>query len=216
MNFWTLRSSLQWVACLLAPILLSSITHAQRASGPPAQTHTKFRLTPPFGQIFSVNPGREKPGGGGLTFGGVSIEVELYEMWSVEVGAALVVTSIEGVSRDLFARGGVVPVVYDGRNRDGHGWTVQLDALVGYRQLERREAPDAHFGTELTHGLRGNVGVDFTRHFLSSGVGVRLLSGVTLPIHQQRTGSWETHDYIEPHRDLAFALDLGIDVAYVR
>lgn len=190
----------------------------------------KLHLTPPLGQWVFVNAfGAPKSNGEGraggalpfardsarpaaVTIVGGSATVELDQFWAFEAGGNWLFTSIEGTGYDLFARAGIAPVILDSRKLDGRGWTAQFDALLGYRALKRYDAPDGHPGTELTHGVRGDVGVEFIRHFGSTGFGARLLTGLTLPLAQTRTGYWERHSYFDTADDLRVALDVGLDL----
>lgn len=173
-------------------------------------TRGKIWTTLPVTELVWVNPG-VSGGGGAVALGGLSLELELQRFWAVEIGAASVLTSIQGTGRDAFLRAGVVPVLYDGTRSDGRGWTIQFDALAGYRFLDRFDAPDGHPGTERTHGVAGNLGLEFNRQFENLGIGARVLSGVTVPFTQTRTEYWESHSYIEGSQDLRWALDLGVD-----
>lgn len=99
---------------------------------------------------------------------------------------------------------------------------MQLDALAGYRLVYRAETRDGHDGSETTHGLRANAGLEVARRpergadeniASSPGVTLRLLSGVTLPIVQRRADNWADREYyFTADDDLRWALDFAFDV----
>lgn len=195
--------------------LVDSVAVAQESAVAPAHAsnrafRAKLHAALPFGQINLIDLGSGSGRISSVAFAGGSFEAELRRLWAVEVGGAYSL-SIGGnfpTDYDVFARAGLVPIVYDARDRDGLGWTIQLDALAGYRWLKRHQSADGYLGTETTHGIRGNLGLDFSRQFPGFALGARLLSGVTLPLAQTRTGYW----YMYKDVDLKWALDLGIDI----
>lgn len=198
---------------------LSSVAGAQeQAITPPrvkvAPLRLKLHAALPFTQLSLINTASGLASGSAVTLAGGSVEAELHRLWAVEVGGASVV-AIEAdfpTNVDAFARAGVVPIVYDSRDRQGLGWTIQLDALAGYRWLKRDQSPDGHPGTETSHAVRGNLGLDFTRQYSGIGFVARVLSGVTVPVAQTRTGYWKSHSYINASEDLKWTLDIGIDL----
>jgi len=215
--------SFRFVLGALLPILCVGVFESRADAqelGPasPRAYDAPFRLklhaVVPFAQFTLANPGHASGRSIGVTLAGASVEAEFNRLWAVEVGGNFVTWIDADFPRnfDVFARGGLVPVVYDGRNSNGLGWTIQFDALAGYRWLKRHQSPDGHPGTESTHAVRGNLGFDFTRQFSRVGFVARVLSGVTLPLAQTRTGNWASHSYISPNEDLKWALDLGVDV----
>jgi len=166
----------------------------------------------PFGAPASNHEGSSVSAEGAVAIVGASLSVELRELWAFEVGGKWLLTSVQGTGHDLFARAGVAPMIQDSRRADGRGWTTQFDALLGYRALKRYDAPDGHAGTELTHGVRADVGLELIHHWRDAGFGVRFLTGLTLPIAQTRTGEWERHSYFDTSQDLQTALDIGLDL----
>jgi hypothetical protein len=215
--------SIRLALCTLLPSLwvglLDSVASAQeQAFDPPRAKVTplrvKLHVVLPLAQLNLVNPGGGIGSSSAVTFAGASLEAEFLRLWALEMGAAGVVGigADFPTNSDAFVRGGLVPVVYDARNQEGLGWTIQFDALAGYRWLKRNQSPDGHPGTETTHAIRGNLGLDFTREYSGIAFVARVLSGVTLPLAQTRTGYWESHSYINAGEDLKWALDLGIDI----
>lgn len=187
------RIGLSTALASLIVVLASPSAHADDGRAKAKQPLIfKLHLTPPLGQwvirnVFgSPESNGERSTSRAAQLTAVSIvggsgSVELDEFWAFEAGGNWLYTAIEAQGYDVFARAGVAPVILDTRRTNGRGWTGQFDALLGYRALKRYDAPDAHHGTELTHGIRGDVGVDFVRHFGSIGFGMRLLTGVTVP-----------------------------------
>ena len=173
----------------------------------------KVRVTLPFAQFTTVNPDSGQQSSGVISLLGLSLAGEYREFWTVEVGAVLNL-AFDGNEFDYFVRGGLVPVIADWRGADRRGWSVQLDVLAGYRYLHRAEAPDGETGAEVTHGVRANLGFDFVRTFAGSAFTARILYGVTLPISQERTGSWKPGGLIMPTENLRWATDLGIDLGF--
>lgn len=198
------------LALLCAP---NAFADEQSCSAPcnRSTTRGKIWVALPLTELTWVNPGASRSGGA-LMVGGLSLEFEVQRFWAVELGAASILTSIEGTGSEAFVRAGVVPTLRDWTARDGRGWRLQLDALAGYRFLNRFDAPDGCQGTEHTHGVLGNLGVEFNHQGEHTVFGVRLLSGLTVPIAQTRTECWESYLYFEPSQDLRWALDLGVNV----
>lgn len=174
----------------------------------------KLHAALPLSQVTAVNSDNIGGGSRGVTLAGGSVEAEFYRSWAVELGGNCMAWLDDGftVNYDAFARGGFVPVVFDGRNLDGLGWTIQFDALAGYRWLNRTKSPDAHSGSETTHAVRGNLGLDFTRQGSRVAFVVRVLSGLTLPVVQTHDGNWASHSYIDTTDDFRWATDIGIDI----
>jgi hypothetical protein len=197
------------LAFAVALLALSAPAGAETRTKP---LSAKVRVMPPFSQWLFVNPyGDGQVRAVGILGG--SIGVEYMELWAVEMGGAILFPSAVAVVTDAFFRGGIAPTLWDGRGGDGRGWTVQLDALAGYRYLARSESHDAHEGAEFTHGLRANLGLDMTARGDSSGLLLRVLSGVTLPLGQRHTGAWRDYShYFYPEDDLRSAFDIGVDI----
>lgn len=198
---------------------LGSVASAQEQAFTPSRAKVaplrlKLHAALPFTQLSLINPGSGTGSSSAFTLAGGSVEAELHRLWAVEVGGASVVAIAADfpTNADAFARAGLVPVVYDARNLQGLGWSVQLNALAGYRWLKRDQSPDGHPGTESSHALRGNLGLEFTRQYSGIGLVARVLSGVTVPVAQTRTGYWQSHSYINASEDLRWTLDLGIDL----
>jgi len=200
------RRGLAFAVALLA---LSAPAGAEDRTKP---LSAKVRVMPPFSQWLLVNPygeGRDRAVG---ILGG-SVGLEYVNFWVVEVGGGVLFPSAVGLATEAFICGGIAPMLWDGRGGDGRGWTVQLEALAGYRYLARSESHDAHEGGESTHGLRANRGLDVTAHGDSSGLLLRVLSGITLPLGQRHTGVWRDYShYFYPEDDLRSAFDVGFDI----
>jgi hypothetical protein len=144
---------------------------------------------------------------------GASVAVELERFWMLEAGASLMLGSIKGTDPDLFARLGVAPVLRDWRRADGRGWMAQLDLLAGYRHLVRSDSPDGHPGSERTNGVTGSAGIELSRfHEPNQALCFRLLSGLTIPVAQTRTGYWASYNYFDKSQDLRYGVDLGFDI----
>jgi len=151
--------------------------------------------------------------GGGVSFGGVSVALA-WRRLHLEVGASHIHTSFDRGALDPFVRAGLTHHVVDLRGVEGLGWTVDLQGLVGYRYLKRFGAPDGHQGEEVTEGATGAVALQAARWFSSRGAFItRLLTGVTVPLAQRRSGYW---NYPNPYfdrsvDDLRYAVDVALD-----
>ncbi len=202
------------LACAVLMTLIALPAQAQEAIAAPPDPALSVRLRAmlPVTSFMNINAG----GTGsqiGVGVAGLSFGAELWHLWAVEAGAGAWFTSIYGLDTDLFVRSGVAPRIADWRGPDGHGWTLQCDALAGFRQQSRFLSPDGHDGTEETEGVTGNVGFEWARFSSSRGALVlRLLTGVTVPVTQTRTGYWASHNYIDPAADLRYLVDLTFTV----
>ncbi|MGC4088190.1 MAG: hypothetical protein QM756_09870 [Polyangiaceae bacterium] len=122
------------------------------------------RVAPPVVRLWASFPVSHLTIPVGVMVSGVSAQLTLREFWTVEAGAAAVLTGPTGPAPDYFVRAGVTPVIGDERDATGRGWTAQLVMMAGEWYVERFTNPDGHFGSEETHALRGNAAVDFTKH----------------------------------------------------
>jgi len=170
---------------------------------------------PPFSQWLFANPYGD---GDDLVVGiiGGSFGFEYTELWAFEVGGVLVGSPVAQTTEG-FVRGGIAPMLWDDRERNGRGWTVQMDLLAGYRYLVWSKSRDGHEGEQSTHGARANIGLDMTAHGESFDLLLRVLSGITVPLSQRRTGAWRDYSYnFHPEDDLRTAFDIGFDIGIAR
>ena len=195
----------------LVGLAAASPTPASTAASTARPVEFKLHFVAPFAQwLFVTTDGGTDVGG--VSVVGLSLSREFDERWAVEIGAASVLTSIQGLGSDAYLRFGWVPVIGDGRGADGHGWTLQLQALAGYRHLDRFDSPDGHDGSEVAHGVQALVGLDFTHHRGGHGFTARILTGLTVPFARSHTGYWASYSYFDPSDDLRRAFDLGLDL----
>ncbi|MGC4087773.1 MAG: hypothetical protein QM756_07725 [Polyangiaceae bacterium] len=193
-------------------IFLSSLGLARSAVAQELRTDVaQGRVPPPVFKLWVMPPLSHINFMAGVMVGGASAQLVLKEFWTVEAGAAAMFTGIQGLSPDIFVRAGVVPLTSDARDASGRGMTTQLVALVGSWYIKRFTNPDGHYGTETTHAVRANLGLDFTRHASPLDFSLRLISGVAVPVWQQRTGDWASHLYTDPDSDLKYAIEMGFD-----
>ena len=202
-------------AALMTLIALPAQAQEEDIAAPPKSDpalSVRLRAMLPLTGLMNINAGG-KGSQFGIVVAGISLGAELWHLGSVEAGAGAWFRSIDGLDTDRFVRVGVAPMIVDWRDPDGQGWTLQCDALAGYRHLRRVSSPDGHDGTEETNGVTGNVGFEWARFFSSRGALVlRLLTGVTVPRTQTRTGYWASHTYVSTPDDLRYLVDLSFNI----